>query len=134
MVCFPNYQATDKKVHILIAHHQEKMRSALTFLLSQETNFQVVSDASNPEELIKNLKSTQPDVVLLDCNLFDKPLADQVAGFQEQVEDLRVVVLCSGAEKENLLPTGNYTFVDITEHPRRLITALRVLELEEKYE
>ncbi len=122
-------------MHILIAHHQEKMRSALTFLLSQEPNIQVVGDASDPEELINNLKSTQPDVVLLDCNLSDKSLAEQIAAFQEQVKDLRVVVLCSSAKKmETVLPPGNYTVVDITEHPRRLITALRVLELEEKYE
>ena len=122
-------------MHILIAHHQEKVRSALTFLLSQAPNFDVVGDASNLEELVKDLRSTQPDVVLLDCNLADKSLTELSADFQEQSRDLKVVVLCSNTDRiQAMLSPGDYTFVDITEHPRRLITALRVHQLEGEYE
>jgi len=122
-------------VHVLIAHHQEKVCSALTFLLSQDPNIHVVGDVSNLEELVKILSSTQPDVLLLDCDFSSKRLTEQIAEFQEQAGNLKVVVLCSSTETmQTMLPTDDYTLVDITEHPRRLITALRVLELERNYE
>ena len=122
-------------MYILIAHRQEKVRSALTFLLSQEPNIHVVGEASDLDELAKVLRSTQPDVVLLDCDLSAKPLTEQVAELQEQAGDLKVVVLCSRAETmQTMLSPGDYTFVDITAHPKQLVTALRVLQLESEYE
>ena len=122
-------------MNILIAHHQEKVRSALAFLLSQEPNMQVMGSLSNLEEIVKILSSTRPDVVLLECDFLRKLLEEQIAEFQERFNSINVIVLCSGTEKKMIMPaTGDYTFVDITEHPRRLITALRILELEREYE
>lgn len=122
-------------MHILIAHNQEKVRSALTFLLSQEPNIHVLGDASNLEELVNILRSTQPNVVLLDSDLATKPLLEQIAELQEQVGDLKVVVLCSSPETmQTMLSSSDHTFVDITAHPKQLVTALRVLQLESEYE
>lgn len=122
-------------MHILIAHHQEKVRTALTFLLSQEQNIHVAGEASNLDELEKDLRSTQPDVVLLGCNLSDKPLTEQIAKLQKQAGDLKVVILCSNTElMQTMFSSGDYTFVDITAHPKHLLTALRVLQLESEYE
>ena len=124
-----------EKVHILIAHHQENVRSALTFLLSQEPNFHVVGEACDLEELMNSLSDSHVDTILLDCDLVGKPITDQIAEFQEQTGNLKVVVLCSSTETKQTLPsTGDYTLVDITEHPRNLISTLRVLELERNYE
>lgn len=122
-------------MYILIAHHQEKVRTALTFLLSQEPNIHVVGEASNLEELGKVLGSTQPDVLVLDCDLSAEPLTEQVVKLREKARNLKVVVLGSSTEtRQTISFLSDYIHVDITAHPKHLVTALRVLQLESEYE
>ena len=95
----------------------------------------VVGEAGNLDETVKGLRSTQPDVVLFDHDLSGKPLAEQIAALREQAGDLKVVVLCSGTETMQMrLSPSDYTFVDLTAHPKQLVTALRVLQLESENE
>jgi DNA-binding NarL/FixJ family response regulator len=122
-------------MRLLIAVRQQEMRAALGFLLSQEADMRVVGEAANSQELLASLEAARPDVVLLDCALPGLPTADLLAQLHTQDANLKVLILCSKAENERLArAAGARAFIDKTSHPRQLLTALRVLQLESEYE
>lgn len=124
-----------KRMRLLIAVRRQEMRAALGFLLSQEPGMCVVGEAGNSQELLASLEAVRPDVVLLDCELPGLPTADLLAELHAHDSSLRVLILCSNTEREQAaLRDCAHTFIDKTAHPKHLVTALRVLQLESEYE
>ena len=122
-------------MRVLIADRRQEVRDALGFLLSQETDICVVGESGNSQELLASLELLCPDVVLLDCELPGLPAADVLARLHAHDSSLKVLVLCSKKEREQApLSATGFTFIDKSAHPRRLVTALRVLLLESEYE
>ena len=122
-------------MRLLIAVRQQEMRAALGFLLSQEADMRVVGEAANSQELLACLEVVRPDVMLLDCELPGLPTANLLAQLYAPDANLKVLILCSRTGREQAAPAaGARAFVDKTSHPRQLITALRVLQLESEYE
>jgi DNA-binding NarL/FixJ family response regulator len=122
-------------MRVLIAVRWQEMRGALGFLLSQEADMRVVGEAANSQELLACLEVVCPDFVLLDYELPGLPTADLLIELYARDASLKVVILCSRTEREPVAPgAGAHTFVDNTAHPRQLLTALRVLQLESEYE
>jgi two-component system, NarL family, response regulator DesR len=122
-------------MRLLIAVRQQEMRAALGFLLSQEADMRVVGEAANSQELLACLEVARPNVMLLDCELPGLPTGDLLAQLYARDANLKVLILCSRIERERVvLGAGVHTFIDKTSHPRQLVTALRVLQLESEYE
>lgn len=122
-------------MRVLIADRRKDVRQALSLLLTQEPGICVVGDASDSQELLVRLEALCPDVVLVDCALPGQPMADLLAEIHTCSSSPQVIVLCSETEtRRAALAAGAHTFVDKTEHPKRLLTALRVLQLESDYE
>jgi DNA-binding NarL/FixJ family response regulator len=123
------------KMRVLIAVPRQEMRAALGLLLSQEPDTRVVGESGNSQELLASLEAVCPDVVLLDWELPGLPTADLLAQLYAHNPAPRVLILCSKTESEQAaLAAGAHTFVDKTAHPKHLLTALRVLQLESEYE
>ncbi|MEJ2737070.1 MAG: response regulator [Anaerolineae bacterium] len=122
-------------MRLLIAVRQQEMRAALGFLLSQEADMRVVGEAANSQELLACLEVVRPDVILLDCELPGRPTADLLAELHAQDANPKVLILCSKTDREQAaLAAGARAFVDRTAHPRQLLTALHILQLESEYE
>ena len=122
-------------MRVLMAVSRQEMRAALGLLLSQEPGIRVVGAPGNSQELLSSLPDVRPDVVLLDCELPGLPAVDLLAQLYAHAATLKVLVLCSETEREQAaLAASACTLVDKTSHPRQLLTALRVLQLESEYE
>jgi DNA-binding NarL/FixJ family response regulator len=122
-------------MRVLMAVSRQEMRTALGLLLSQEPDIRLVGAPGNSHELLANLERLRPDVVLLDCDLPGLPTAELLAPIKAQDAKLKVLVLCSRIEEGQAAVTaGARTFVEKTSHPRQLLTALHVLQLESEYE
>lgn len=122
-------------MRVLIADRRQEVRDALGFLLSQEPDIRVVAESGNSQELLASLEVVCPDVVLLDCELPGLSTADVLAELNAHDSSPKVLVLCSKTEREPAaLSAGAHTFIDKRAHPKRLVTALRVLQLESEYE
>ena len=122
-------------MRVLIADRRQEVREALRFLLSQEPDIRVVGDSGNSQELLDSLEVVCPDVVLLDCELPGLPTADVLAKLYAHDPSPKVLVVCARTEMgQAALAAGAHTFIDKTSHPKRLLTALRVLQLESEYE
>ena len=122
-------------MRVLIAVPRQEMRTALGLLLSQEPDIRLVGAPGNSHELLGSLGALRPEVVLLDCNLPGLPTAELLAQIKAHEAKLKVLVLCSRIEEGQAAVTaGARTFVEKTSHPRQLLTALHVLQLESEYE
>jgi DNA-binding NarL/FixJ family response regulator len=122
-------------MRVLIAIPRREMYAALGLLLSQEPELQIVGQSGDSQELLASLEAARPDAVVLDCALPGLPTADLLAQLHTQDANLKVLILCSKAENERLArAAGARAFIDKTSHPRQLLTALRVLQLESEYE
>ena len=122
-------------MRVLMAVPLQGMRTALGLLLSQEPDIRLVGAPGNSHELLGSLEADRPDVVLLDCDLPGLPTAELLAQIKAQDAKLKVLVLCSRIDRgQAAVAAGARTFVDMTSHPRRLLTALHVLQLESEYE
>lgn len=58
-----------KKIRIAIAEDHQLVRQGMMALLKEEEDLDFLFDAANGQELLDQLKTTQPDVVLLDLNM-----------------------------------------------------------------
>jgi two-component system invasion response regulator UvrY len=122
-------------MRVLIAGLGQEMRAALRFFLSQDPDICIVGESVNSQELLASLEVVRLDVVLLDCELTRLPTADLLAELYTRDPNLKVLILCSKTEREQAaLAAGVHSFVDRTSHPRQLLTALRILQLEREYE
>jgi two-component system response regulator DesR len=111
------------------------MQTALCVLLSQEPDICLVGAPRNSHELLASLEALRPDVVLLDCDLPGLPTDELLAKINAHDSNLNVLILCSIIGQEQAAAaTGALRFVDKTAHPRQLLTALHVLQLESEYE
>jgi DNA-binding NarL/FixJ family response regulator len=111
------------------------MQTALGMLLSQEPDICLVGAPRNSQELLASLEALHPDVVLLDCDLPGLPIDDLLAQINAHDANPNVLIMCSTIRQEQAaVATGAQRFVDKTAHPRQLLTALHVLQLESEYE
>lgn len=58
-----------KKISIMIVDDHNMIREAISSLLNQQENFEVLGQTGNPETVIELVTQNRPDIVLLDINM-----------------------------------------------------------------
>jgi DNA-binding NarL/FixJ family response regulator len=82
-----------KKIKIVLAEDQELMRKSFISLLKEDKEFQVTGEASNGKELLELLKSTTPDIVLLDIEMPVMNGMEALSVMSKRFPDIRVIIL-----------------------------------------
>jgi DNA-binding NarL/FixJ family response regulator len=119
------------KIRILIADQQSAVRSAMRLLLEQGLELDVVGEAADSKELLAQLESLRPDVLLLDWDLPGQSTASLFDSFGELGRQPRVIVLGVKPElMQSALAAGADAFVSKGDPPKRLLTAIQALPLE----
>jgi DNA-binding NarL/FixJ family response regulator len=116
-------------MRILLADEQIRVRLALQILLSQEPNVTVVGEAGEAKELLAQIRTTHPDLVLLDWGLPKLATIGSLAALQRTCPDLAVIVL-SGRPEARLeaLAAGADEFVSKVDPPKQLLVAIHTIE------
>ena len=114
---------------ILIAGSRSLTRSALRLLLQEANGFEVVGEAADSEELLSQVQSRHPHVVLLEWGLPGQPGLELLPVLQGRDGRPAVIVLSGRPELESTVrDAGAHAFFNMGEPPRRLLAALRAIQ------
>jgi DNA-binding NarL/FixJ family response regulator len=118
-------------VRILIADRQSAVRSAVRLLLEEMLPLDIVSEASEREELLAQVEQLQPDIILLDQDLLGWPSTKLSDAFRRLDRRPKVIVLGTPPGTVQMArAAGADAFVSKADPPRRLLTAIRALSVE----
>jgi DNA-binding NarL/FixJ family response regulator len=113
---------------ILIAGSRSLTRSALRLLLQETSSFEVVGEAADSEELLAQVQSRQPHVVLLEWGLPGQPGLELLPALQGRNGRPAVIVLSGRPELEGAVrEAGAHAFFNMGESPRRLLATLQAI-------
>ena len=114
---------------ILIAGSRSLTRSALRLLLQEANGFEVVGEAADSEELLAQVQSRHPHVVLLEWGLPGQPGLELLPVLQGRDGRPAVIVLSGRPELEpTALDAGAHAFFNMGESPRRLLATLQAIQ------
>ena len=116
-----------REVRILVADNDARVRSALHTLLKQEPGL-VISECSDLESLVVQIKEFKPDLVLLDWELRGRPATALLFAAHAGNYRPKTIVLSGRPESEQAaLDAGADAFVSKADPPERLLDTLRKL-------
>jgi DNA-binding NarL/FixJ family response regulator len=112
-------------MRVLLADDQAHIRSALQMLLKREQGMAVVGEVSEARELVDQIGTTHPDLVLLDWELPGLPTIGSLFGLHRICPNILVIALSGRPEaRQEALAAGADAFVSKADPPEQLLAAL----------
>ncbi|WP_458124879.1 response regulator [Paenibacillus sp. Z3-2] len=115
-------------IRILIAEDQRMLRGALASLLDLEDDFEVIGEAGNGEEALKQTVTLQPDLCLLDIEMPVMSGLDVAERMQQLGLSCRIIILTTFARPgflERAIQAGVQGYLLKDEPSDRLAEAIR---------
>ena len=123
---FDHERATS--VRILIADPQPAARSALRLLLQERLQAEIVGEAAESQELLAQLDSGRPDIILLDWELPGRSTDNLLEALRVDGRQPWVIILGTQSESAAAaLASGADAFVSKGDPPKRLLAAICAL-------
>lgn len=112
-------------MRILLADGQAKVRFALRVLLERQSEYKVVGEAVDAEDLLIQAALTCPDVVLLGWELSDRTPIELLPALRRLCPMLPVIALSGRLRaRQAALAAGADAFVSKADPPERLLAAI----------
>jgi two-component system response regulator DesR len=113
-------------MRVLLADDQARVRFALRVLLAQQPGIEVVGEASSADGLVALLRTTRPDLALLDWELPGLAEGGGLSALRKLCPRLAVTVLSNrpGARRAAQV-AGADAFVSKGDPPERLLAAIQ---------
>ena len=89
-------------ISIVIADAQHLIRAGLRHLVSEDSRFRVIGEASNEEELQQKLSALRPDVLILDYSQEGAFSIASIDRLKESYPDVRIMIMSDDDEKERI--------------------------------
>lgn len=114
-------------MRVMLADSHTQIRWALRKVIEEERGLTLVGEVSAAQELLSQIESLQPDLLLLEWELPGHSNG-LLADLRALDPDVQVLVLSNRPElRETVLSTGADAFVGKVDAPEQLIKALRDL-------
>lgn len=112
-------------MRVILADDQPEVRSALRLLLGEKPGVNVIGEADTSFELLWQVKSNCPDLILLDWELPGTRPKELLSVLRMLCPLLSIIALSSRPqERQNALTAGASDFVCKSDPPEMLSTAL----------
>jgi DNA-binding NarL/FixJ family response regulator len=112
-------------MRFLLADGGTSTRFALRALLEQQPGWQVVGEVSSGDQLISEIGSVEPNVLLIEWNLAGERGEEMIPAVKERYPDLTMIVLSGRPElKGKACSAGADAFVSKTEPPEKLLEVI----------
>lgn len=125
-----------KNIRIIIAEDHSVVRRGIKEIISEINDFTVVNEASNGDELLEILKSTEADMILLDIGMPQRSGWDVMMHIRMEKPNLKVLVLSVYPENEyalQFIKAGASGYVCKASASDELVQALRTVASGKKY-
>lgn len=114
-----------KRIRILLADDQAKVRSALRLVLEQQPGISILGEAVDATGLLDWVKATCPDLVLLDWELPGLETDSLLSALRTCCPHLKVIALSVRPEaRQAALEAGVDAFVSKGDPPEQLLVAV----------
>jgi DNA-binding NarL/FixJ family response regulator len=111
---------------VLPATEHPDLRLSIELLLSEEPGVTIVGAASETEGLLALIRSSNPDIVILDWDLPGRPVARLLAEARASDSQVRFIVLCPQPEvQEQARQAGADAYVVKGSPPEQLLAVFR---------
>lgn len=94
---------TENVIRILVADDHPVVRDGLVAMLTTQSDFRVVGQASNGREVIENIEIAQPDVVLLDLEMPELDGVEALRQLTAEHPDVKVLVFTAFDDDERIV-------------------------------
>jgi DNA-binding NarL/FixJ family response regulator len=119
-------------MRLFIADANREFRLALQVFLHQEPNMDVVGLAAHSNGLLAQIEATKPDVLLLDCQLPDRDVAELITEIRALKLPIKIVVISIQPDEEiKDVDSGADAIIEKTNQPEELKDFLRSFRDEE---
>jgi DNA-binding NarL/FixJ family response regulator len=110
---------------VLLAQAWPMLRSALSLLLEQQPELQVVGEAADGPAALASLHELRPDLVLFDWDLPERGGADLLNALRQAAPDTILLAMSSRPEIRSLaLAAGANGFISKADPPERLLATI----------
>jgi DNA-binding NarL/FixJ family response regulator len=89
-----------EKIEIIVADDHNLVREGFCSLLKQNTDYHVIAEAKNGEEVLELLTKLKPQILLLDLTMPKLSGMDVLAIIQEQYPDIKTIILTMHEETQ----------------------------------
>jgi DNA-binding NarL/FixJ family response regulator len=129
--CRVNLEATNESnsaMRVLLIDNQTHVRTAMQFLLDQQPGISIVGTADTSDVVPEQARRLQPDIVLINWELWRKPAPDLLRELRALDARPRVVVFSSRMEAEPAaLKSGADAFLCAYDPPETFLSVLRTI-------
>ncbi len=122
--------------NILLADPEHLSRLGLKTLLSSLDTMQIIGEALNEKDLLKQSVEKNPDIIVLDYNYPNQFSPSTVAKIKKQQEGVKIMVITSDNDKVNIyrvLELGVNSFLTKTCDETEFVDAFKALAKGEKF-
>ncbi len=96
------HSAATSRLRILIADDHRVLREELSAFLTRK-GFEVVAEAANATEALRQARKLRPDIILLDYRMPGKTGIEAARDISREVPGTRIILLTTGLETQHLL-------------------------------
>lgn len=115
-------------IRVFVADDHAVVRRGIKQILSEEKDITVVGEASNSDEIIKQMYDDHWDVLILDITMPGKNGLDAMIEIKQRIPNLKILILTMYPEQEiaiRALRTGASGYLNKDSVPGELIKAVR---------
>lgn len=114
-------------IKVVIVEDNETIRTGLREFINDTDEFECTADYSRCEDLLENLTTLQPDIVLMDIDLPGISGIEGIKEIQKIVDNQKIIILTIYSESENLfeaLTAGAHGYLEKKTPPLQMLQFL----------
>lgn len=115
------------RIRVLIADDHAVVREGLRTLIASDLALELVGEAADGVEAVRQASALHPDVVLIDLVMPRLGGIDAISQIKRQAPDVQILVLTSFADEENVFPAiraGALGYLLKDSSPQQLLQAI----------
>ncbi len=120
----------NSKIKIVIADDEQLFRKGIRFLLERESNFEILFEAEDGQQLVDLLKESEaiPDIILMDLKMPNLNGVEATKIIHKEYPDIKIIALTSYGGKSfiiNMIDVGASSYLLKNTAPKEVVFTIK---------